>query len=244
MVNKWVSTDESSTFENKISPFYKDIQRYCYNMTSTQWEGEDLLQETLIKIYLAIKKQPDKSLSKRYFYLIAKNTWIDQNRRKRVESTDIDTLVISAGDSYHRTDVRESLEQLADYLSIKQFVIVLLMDVFLFTAKETANFINETESNVHTTLHRARRKLTYYAQIPSSERQPAKVAKLEKQPTIKPKVFEDFLEAFRKRNPKAIYEGYLYLAAHQISLDRIQKSGYTLSFHFKDPDGNVITVSS
>lgn len=244
MVNQGRSSEESSTFEKKIEPFYLDIQKYCYHMTTTQWEAEDLFQETLLKIYLALKKQPDKPLTKRYFYLVAKNSWIDQQRRRRIESIDIDTQASKMGDTDYQIDVRESLEQLAGYLSIKQFVIVLLMDVFLFTAKETAHFINETESNVHTTLHHARKKLTYYANIPLSEREPAMSVKLEKQQTIKRKLFEDFLEAFRKRNPEAIYEGYLYLAAHQISLNRIQKSGYSLSFHFKDPDGNIITVSS
>ncbi|MFD2044707.1 hypothetical protein ACFSJF_10550 [Ornithinibacillus salinisoli] len=45
--------------------------------------------------------------------------------------------------------VREILEQLAEYLSVKQIVVVLFMEVFNFTAKETAGMLRDTEISVY-----------------------------------------------------------------------------------------------
>lgn len=235
---------DTSNFEETIALFYNDIQKYCFNITPTKWEGEDLLQESLMKIYLALKKRPDMEFSKRFLFLIVKNTWIDHQRRKKVETVDLHTHSREVQERDHHFQVRESLEQLAEYLSIKQFVIVLLMEVFQFTAKETADFINETESNVHTTLHRARQKLSYYTKVASNDTEEVNKSKLVNHQPIKPNVFEDFLRAFQESNPRAIYEGYLTLVAHQITLNRIRKNGYSVSFQFEDPDGNIMIISS
>src|SRR5690606_31097533 len=144
---------DHSLFDRVIEPFYKDIKKYCFSLTTSPWEAEDLFQDTLIKIYLALKVDPSRQLTKRFFYRIAQNTWIDQKRKKSppTESMTTHELYISnKGEESHQFKVKETLEILAEYLSIKQFVIVLLMDVFQVTAKETARMIRDTESNVYT----------------------------------------------------------------------------------------------
>jgi RNA polymerase sigma factor (sigma-70 family) len=53
----------------------------------------------------------------------------------------------------------ESFERLVTYLSPRQSVIILLIDVFSFTARETAELTKLSEGAVKGILHRARKKL-------------------------------------------------------------------------------------
>ncbi|WP_243354867.1 RNA polymerase sigma factor [Bacillus litorisediminis] len=237
-------SDEKSIFEMSIARSYRDIEKYCYTIASTKWDADDLFQETLMKIYLTLKKRPDMVLTKRYIYLTAKHLWIDQQRRKKADMIDIHTISGEIENKDCNIDLRESLEQLADYLSIKQFVIVLLIDVFEFTAKETATLLNETESNIHTTLHRARKTLSYYSKVSQLITDDKNHGQPIHTNPINPTLFEVFLTAFRERNPRAIFEGYLSLVTHQVILKSIKKNGYTLCFQIQDPDGNIITISA
>jgi RNA polymerase sigma factor (sigma-70 family) len=243
-----------SEFDHFISPYYQDIKKYCFGLTSSVWEAEDLFQDTLMKIYLAIKKRPDRELSKRFVYLIAKNTWIEQKRKRRIDTEFLDDQEKYAenfGGHTYELQLRESLEILSEYLNTKQFVIVLLVDVFQFTAKETAEMINETESNVYTTLHRSRKKLERYERLSKHSKTESKPENTIIEESTKhmmcPTLFETFMNAFKARNPQLIYETYLSLTGQGIQVKKNYTSGFfhdSLCFKFIDPDGNVLTICS
>lgn len=56
-MNHYQSTDpDHSLFDTLISPFYEDIKKYCISLATSSWEAEDLLQDTLMKSYIALKK--------------------------------------------------------------------------------------------------------------------------------------------------------------------------------------------
>jgi RNA polymerase sigma-70 factor (ECF subfamily) len=65
----------------------------------------------------------------------------------------------------------ELLELLAERLPPRMVVIILLMDVFDFTAKETAELISSKETTVQVTLGRARTRLRRMANRFSVEEQ-------------------------------------------------------------------------
>ncbi|PXW85380.1 RNA polymerase sigma factor (sigma-70 family) [Pseudogracilibacillus auburnensis] len=112
-----------------------------------------------MKLYLALKRQPDRTLTKRFFYQVARNTWIDQLRKQKVTTESFEENKYPGNDHEDFFQICESLEILAEYLTVKQFVIVLFMDVFQFTAQETADMISDTQANMYTILHRSRKKL-------------------------------------------------------------------------------------
>lgn len=232
------STIHSSTFEQIIASYYQDIKKYCFTLTSNKWEGEDLFQETLMKLYLALKRQPDRTLTKRFFYQVARNTWIDQLRKQKVTTESFEENKYPGNDREDFFQIRESLEILAEYLTVKQFVIVLFMDVFQFTAQETADMIGDTQANMYTILQRSRKKLKKCIDLATEPKSAyKKLAQTEKQSLNHS--FETFVEGVTKRDPKLIYTTYLSLVENDITITKIQTIRGAFYFHFTDPDGNV-----
>lgn len=248
IMNNHLSNDENnSTFDRLISPYYQDLKKYCSSLTPTAWEAEDLFQDTMMKLYLALQQQPNRELAKRYLYRIAQNTWIDQKRKKRIDTESFDEYEEYIENIKHPYDfqVRESLEVLSQYLSIKQFVIVLLMDVFQFTAKESAYMIRESEANIHTSLHRSRKKLKRYVNISLNVETAYKPIKAKEESTnhkMDNNSFETFINGFKTRDAQLIYKTYLSLSDKGIQVAKVKTFGYSLCFQFKDLDGNILTL--
>ncbi|WP_199616296.1 RNA polymerase sigma factor [Paenibacillus alkalitolerans] len=53
------------------------LKRYCYIKTCSQWDAEDLLQETLIKAFRWHERHPDREITRTFLFRIAANAWID-----------------------------------------------------------------------------------------------------------------------------------------------------------------------
>lgn len=245
-MNHYQSIDpDHSLFDTLISPFYEDIKKYCISLASSPWEAEDLLQDTLMKSYIALKKNPERPLSKRFFYQIAKHTLIDQKRKKSLPTESLSEHHVDLADledKSHPINVRETLEILAEYLSIKQFVIILLIDVFQFTAKETARMIKDSESNVHTTLHRSRKKLNRYAYLSPDETSKFYKLKQSNKQKMTSNLFESFMKGFQSKSVNLIYEAYLASLEQGIQIEKINRDKTSICFRFTDPDGNVFMV--
>jgi RNA polymerase sigma factor (sigma-70 family) len=245
-------------FNNIIDPYRYDLKRYCLKKAGTEWDAEDLFQETLIKVYKAFQQSKIKEMNKTYVFRIASNTWIDLCRKKKMK---LDTLEEeNLPHQYSLSNefvVREALESLSHQLPARQVVIVLLMDVFQFTAKETAEMIATTEGAVHTTLHRARKKLQTLAPNIMGENISSHGFKkpLDKVGSKSSSIsysdghtnnqlFESFVEGFKRRSPEAIISAYLALSDHGVEIESIKRSGTTLYFYLKDPDGNILMIST
>jgi len=216
--------------------------RYCRSLTHRDWEAEDLAQDTLVKVMDRIRAVPDIRLNKSYVFRTARNLWLDRCRKSKRQptvafeewieepnATDDDTLV-----------TRELLEQLMHRLMPKPFVIVLLCDVFGLTAKETGACINVAEGTVQVTLSRARKRLKQLAVRCELDSIPAtRATKTENSFTL---MLEAVIGAFRRNDPRLIYNAYLRLFESGSRLATIILQGGRLYFTFRDPDGNLLRV--
>jgi RNA polymerase sigma factor (sigma-70 family) len=245
-------------FNKMLEPYRHDLKRYCLMTAGTEWDAEDLFQETLIKAFTAFQRLNIKEMNKTYIFRIALNTWIDLCRKKKMT---LDTFEEeNLPHQYTLSNefvVREALESLTHQLPAKQVVIVLLMDVFQFTAKETAEMIAATEGAVHTTLHRARKKLQTLAKSvmgenisshgsgkPLDEEGSKSSSITNSDSHLNNQLFESFVEGFRRRSPEAIISAYRALSHHGVEVESIKRSGTTLYFYLKDPDGNILMIST
>ena len=214
--------------------------QYGMRITGNRWDAEDLTQDAMIKLIEAVQKNPERPLTKAFLYRIAKNAWIDCKRRTQKIQT------VSLDHSYERAKLdpllssRELLEQVGERLSPKMAVIILLMDVFDFTARETAEYVGMREASVQVTLGRARLKLKHLAQE-SSEGKARKSPKVHKKTIVD---MDALVDAFHRRDPKAIYRAYLGLTQDSIYLTDIKTLNARLHFTFKDLDGNYFSVVS
>jgi RNA polymerase sigma-70 factor, ECF subfamily len=65
-----------------LAPFRSQLHRYCCKLTGNVWDGEDLVQDTLIRVFSMLGKI-DVQLENPEAYLVrtATNPWIDRVRR-------------------------------------------------------------------------------------------------------------------------------------------------------------------
>jgi len=141
---------------------------------------------------------------------------------------------------WNRIDVREALELLSDRLEPNQVVLILLIDVFDFTAKETGKLFGKTEGAIKAALNRARMRLNIAA-VRHPECWGDSVLTTPRQ-GLSIDVFEAFVNGFRRLDPLAIFQSYQTMVSDGVKLVRIERSRNMLSFTIADPDGNLLTI--
>ncbi|MED1916724.1 RNA polymerase sigma factor [Bacillus thuringiensis] len=162
-----MGADQNEASFWRVQPFLADIQKHCLSLTKNEWDAQDLLQETLTKVYRSLQKTPDRELTKAFLRKIATNAWIDHCRK--VKANEHPALFDEAIYLYQSTvsDAfvqREVFEQLADRLNARQMVLILMMDIFSFTAQETATLLHATVGAVKEGVKRARQRLFVLAE--------------------------------------------------------------------------------
>jgi RNA polymerase sigma factor (sigma-70 family) len=185
-------------YDEFIEPYRADLWKYCRTMTGSPWDAEDLLQETLLKAYASLPKYWQTFMTKSYLFRIATNIWLNQCRRKKMI---LDPEVIEESASAEVPDsleIRDALALLSRTLPPMQCVALLLMEVFEFTASETALMLGRTEGGVKALLHRARSNIRKKQQNVSFAEEEGRASPLN------PMLLDRFLEAFNDRNPDAV----------------------------------------
>ncbi|MBD0382288.1 RNA polymerase sigma factor [Paenibacillus sedimenti] len=235
--------NEREAIAFRIESIRLDLTAYCRAIAGNSWEADDLMQETVLRLMKVLQEEPDRKLSKSYLYRIAANLWRDQYRKQKrrpIEPLEQEHLEFT---QHHDTryETRELIEMLAHRLSPKHLVILLLMEVFQFTAKETASFLLSSEGAVQVALSRARSKLKTWSG--NWETEPRRYLQAGEAP-LDSAAFEAIVNGFRAHDAKAIYSAYLSLQGQGIRIHAIQRVGGKLFFTFQDPDGNLLMVNS
>ena len=152
-------THMNDGFEKAVEPFLLDLRKYCVSLTYTKWDGEDLMQETLVKAYESWMKAP-KQMVKAYLYRIASNTWIDNHRKRSIhEDMNYDISNVELKSKLATDTLSTTVEIVLKQLTSKQKAVVLLVLGFGHSIKETADMLTESEGSVKAALHRARKRL-------------------------------------------------------------------------------------
>lgn len=148
-------------FNQAWEDYASSIWKACLHFTSNPHDAEGLMQTTWIKAYISWRKKP-KSLSRAYFTTIAKNTWIDETRKRKLPTIPYEDNYQQFGDS---TELETSLNFthvlniLVTRLTINQQVLFLLSDVCRCSLKEIAFLTNMSVGAVKAALFRARQKV-------------------------------------------------------------------------------------
>ena len=181
-------------------PVRPALWRYCLRLSGSPWDAEDLVQETMLRAFARLSNfwQPLDD-PRAYLFRVASNTWIDALRRGAVplDSLDDAPLPPAADDPSLAVDLSDALERLVALLPPRQRVIVLLVDVFDFTAREIGAMIGASEGAVRAALHRARERLRDahdVAERPAGA-PPSREHRL---------VLARFVDAFNRRDAEAI----------------------------------------
>lgn len=146
-------------FEKVVEPHLDHLKSYCHSLTKSHFDGEDLLQDTLIKAFQKWGIQPE-NMSKAYLFRIASNAWIDTHRKhKPVVDHYSELATIPERKCQDRAAIEEAMGILLKELTPKQRLIFLLTEGFNYTHREIAGMIDCKEGAVRAVCHRARNKL-------------------------------------------------------------------------------------
>jgi RNA polymerase sigma factor (sigma-70 family) len=195
-----VTREARKAFEENIISERPALWRYCLKLTGSPWDAEDLVQETILKAFGFVPFYYQEVIPRAYLFRMATNTWIDQCRKSgfRLDSIDDKLEMIADEDVADPMELRSSIEHLIRILPPRQRVVLLLRDVFEFTAREVAEMISVTEGAVKAILHRARTTLRHRS---NEDMNPPQVAAPNQ---LHQAMVDAYIDAFIKRDADAI----------------------------------------
>ncbi|MEH7494338.1 sigma-70 family RNA polymerase sigma factor [Neobacillus niacini] len=133
---------------------YLKLQKYCYFLTQSKWDGDDLAQEAMIK---AISYYSQESLTPSLLNKIAHNHWMDILRKRKYEQRSNGQI---REENYSSVgDTIASVDLLLDTFTPRQAIIFLLKEAFQYQSKEIAEILNTTEMAVKSSLNRAKKRI-------------------------------------------------------------------------------------
>ncbi|GIO88043.1 hypothetical protein J25TS5_49750 [Paenibacillus faecis] len=185
-----MAVKDSDTYRDRIVLHHQALRQYCRALAGSPWEGDDLVQDTWLKVWSALQKGVDEGrITRAYLYKIARNAWIDQNRKKSLSLVQQPLEELQHPNS-DPMEVWMAMETLVQQLAPGQRTALLLVDVLKYTAAEAAELTKSSEGAIKAALHRARAKLRKTADGSKSEADAL--------------MTYAYLEAFRQQNTAAM----------------------------------------
>ena len=178
-------TDPKAEFERLLAELRPRLHRYCARMTGSVIDGEDVLQETLVKAIEAFPHTGPLANVEGWLFRIAHNAALDflrrRARREGVQDGDEALATIADPDSEieRRQAAAASLRTLMR-LPVAQRSSVILMDVLGHSLEEISEVLESTVPAIKANLHRGRQRLVELAAEPD-DRPPPVLAEADRQ---------------------------------------------------------------
>jgi RNA polymerase sigma-70 factor (ECF subfamily) len=177
-----VRSGDEAAFAALTEPYRRQLHVHCYRMLGSFDEAEDLVQETLLRAWRGRAGFEGRSMVRTWLYRIATNACLDllESRTRRLRLLEspqagepnavdwlqpypdrlLDEIASSAPDPDALVIARETIElaylAAIQYLPPRQRAVLILRDALGWSAKETANLLDDSLASVNSALHRAR----------------------------------------------------------------------------------------
>jgi RNA polymerase sigma-70 factor, ECF subfamily len=209
-------SDLPSGFDAACAQVRPDLHRFCSRMMGNPWDGEDVLQDTLVAGYQRAGELRDASALRSWLFRIAHNKCIDALRgaRRLVPRDDDDHDREDPGtspDTALDTSARaaRTLAHIVTRLPPRERACVVLKDALDYSLDETAAITGSTIGAVKAALHRAREKLAATDDTPATTMDPARRVLVER-----------YLALFNGRD----WDGVRALLADDARLEVVQRA--------------------
>lgn len=153
------------SFRNDILPLKDKLFRLALRITFNRTEAEDVVQETMIRVWNKRDEWKQFGSIEAYCLIVAKNLAIDRRERKDAQTVEL-TLEVErtpeASGPYDHLVNKEQMDlihRLVNELPEKQRLIMQLRDIEGKSYKEIAIILHLTEEQVKVNLFRARQKV-------------------------------------------------------------------------------------
>lgn len=154
--------DPWKRYLDALVPLRPSLHRYCCRLTGNVWDGEDLAQDTLMRVFSLLGKVHDNLENPRaYLIRTATNLWIDRVRRSAREQA---ALLLEAAEDRtenprERADAAPAAQTLFKTLHPQERAAVVMKEVLDLSLDETASILKTSVGAVKSALHRARDRL-------------------------------------------------------------------------------------
>lgn len=156
---------EEISFRNDILPLKDKLYRLALRITLNRAEAEDVVQDTLVKVWSKRAEWPQLESIEAYCLTVARHLAIDRSQKQDARHAE---LTAEAREIPDRQTPFETLAQeeqlqlihrLISNLPEKQRTILQLRDIEGKSYKEIADLLQVTEEQVKVTLFRARQRI-------------------------------------------------------------------------------------
>ena len=204
-------------FDRSLSELRPKLHRYCARMTGSVIDGEDVLQETLVKAIEAFAGAGPIANPEGWLFRIAHNAALDFLRRRARRETagldeDAEMIVDPANPVADRQIAATSLRTFMR-LPVAQRSSAILMDVLGYSLQEIGDVLDTSIASVKAALHRGRGRLRELADEPDDRPQP---------PLSEPQrsLLRAYVERFNARDFDAIRD----MLADEVRLDVVART--------------------
>jgi RNA polymerase sigma-70 factor, ECF subfamily len=160
----------SEAFARLFRELRPKLHRYCARMTGSAIDGEDILQEALLRAMQALPNAGPIARPENWLFRIAHNAALDfLRRRARQNAVQTDEETEMVVDPVSAVDERQAAAaSLRTFmrLPVAQRSSVILMDVLGYSLKEIGSVTGMTMPSVKASLHRGRMRLRELADEP------------------------------------------------------------------------------
>lgn len=155
-------------FKADILPLKDQLFRLAFRITLNREDAEDIVQETLIRLWRAVQEQELENIQS-FGMTVCRNLALDSNEKRERRNISLDEDVHDVVDTQNQPDrLVESKERygmltsIIDSLPEKQRTAIQLRDVEGRSYKEIAEIMDISESDVKVNIFRARQRVKEY----------------------------------------------------------------------------------
>jgi RNA polymerase sigma-70 factor (ECF subfamily) len=168
---------DRAALETMLAGLRPKLHRYCARMAGSVIDGEDIVQETLVKALLALDGSVAVERPEHWLFRIAHNAAQDHLRKRNRERSlmaeaDISMVQDPSGRADRRHVAGAGLRTFM-HLSLAQRSAVILVDVLGLSLYETSDVTGATLAATKAALHRGRAQLRMLATAPEDAAPPA-----------------------------------------------------------------------
>ena len=143
---------KESDFRNDVLPLKNKLFRLALRITLKREEAEDIVQETLLKVWKCMNEGKDIDNIEAFAMTACRNMAIDANEKKEKQNISLDEVLMEAENEHIVTTTINSLPE-------KQRTAIQLREIEGKTYKEIALIMELTEADVKVNIFRARKRI-------------------------------------------------------------------------------------
>ncbi|HEY0566615.1 MAG TPA: sigma-70 family RNA polymerase sigma factor [Xanthobacteraceae bacterium] len=159
--------------EDLLAAMRPRLHRYCARMVGSAIDGEDVLQDAMIKAVEAFPSAGGIDNPEGWLFRIAHNTALDflrrRNRQEALRSSEEVDMIADPADSVASREIASASLRTFMRLPVAQRASVILMDVLGCSLKEVCEVMDFSLPAVKAALHRGRTQLRELADEPDDQ---------------------------------------------------------------------------